>query len=99
MGDMSRSAPAGEAAPGPRHVAAIVDAPGSGAGGVVGVAVSGGRDSIALLHATVQAARTLGLRVVALHVHHGLMADADAWAERLEAQCGRWAAQGLPVGF
>eukprot|EP01036_Dinobryon_divergens_P040806 gene40806-54010_t len=40
-------------------------------GGTVAVATSGGRDSTALLHATVQAAAGLGLQVVALHVHHG----------------------------
>ena len=65
----------------------------------VAVAASGGRDSTALLHATARAARDLGLEVHALHVHHGLVADADAWLERLEAQCRRWRAAGLPVHF
>ena len=77
---------------------AHVDARASGQG-VVAVATSGGRDSIALLHATLQAAGPLGLRVAALHVHHGLMAEADAWAHELEARCARWAADGLPVRF
>lgn len=58
----------------------------------VAVAVSGGRDSIALLHATLRAARPLGLRVHALHVHHGLVAQADAWAAQLRARCRRWGA-------
>ena len=57
---------------------------------VVAVACSGGRDSVALLHATRQAAKALGTSVVALHVHHGLMADADRWACELEALCERW---------
>ena len=57
---------------------------------VVAVACSGGRDSVALLHATLRAAQTLGTSVVALHVHHGLMADADRWAAELEALCARW---------
>ena len=57
---------------------------------VVAVACSGGRDSVALLHATRRAARALGTSVVALHVHHGLMADADRWAAQLEALCRRW---------
>ena len=57
---------------------------------VVAVACSGGRDSVALLHATLVAARELGLSVVALHVHHGLMADADHWASEVEALCERW---------
>jgi tRNA(Ile)-lysidine synthase len=56
----------------------------------VAVAVSGGRDSLALLHATVQAARPLGVDVVALHVHHGLQADADTWAAQVERVCRRW---------
>ena len=57
---------------------------------VVAVACSGGRDSVALLHAALRAAHTLGTSVVALHVHHGLMADADRWAADLEALCERW---------
>jgi tRNA(Ile)-lysidine synthase len=64
----------------------------------VAVACSGGRDSIALLHATASAAQHVpGLAVVALHVHHGLSPQADAWAAHVVAQCGAWAAQGLPV--
>ncbi|MEP6505370.1 MAG: tRNA lysidine(34) synthetase TilS [Betaproteobacteria bacterium] len=58
--------------------------------GVVAVAVSGGRDSVALLHATLRSSSALGIRVVALHVHHGLLAEADGWATDLEALCGRW---------
>ena len=57
---------------------------------VVAVACSGGRDSVALLHATLGASHELGTSVVALHVHHGLMADADRWASELEALCERW---------
>ena len=56
---------------------------------VVAVACSGGRDSVALLHATLRVAPGLGASVVALHVHHGLMADADRWAEQVEALCAR----------
>ena len=63
----------------------------------VAVAASGGRDSTALLHACARAARGTGLGVVALHVHHGLMPQADAWVRRLQAQCRRWARSGLPV--
>lgn len=48
--------------------------------GPLAVAFSGGPDSTALLHALSQLpeARRQGLR--ALHVHHGLHADADDWA-------------------
>ena len=46
----------------------------------VAIALSGGRDSAALLHACA-AWRDAGVRVqlVALHIHHGLQADADVW--------------------
>ena len=57
---------------------------------LVAVAVSGGRDSMALLHCTARAAAALGIDVVALHVHHGLQADADAWARLVEQTCQRW---------
>jgi tRNA(Ile)-lysidine synthase len=65
----------------------------------VAVAVSGGRDSTALLHATARAARALGVEVHALHVHHGLVDEADAWLQHLQAQCRRWARAGWPVQF
>lgn len=47
----------------------------------VAVALSGGRDSVAMLHAARAAlAATWPLaRLVALHVHHGLQAQADDW--------------------
>ncbi|NML17393.1 tRNA lysidine(34) synthetase TilS [Azohydromonas caseinilytica] len=63
----------------------------------VAVAASGGRDSTALLYATARAAQALGLRVLALHVHHGLLPEADAWVEHLRRQCADWSGQGLPV--
>jgi tRNA(Ile)-lysidine synthase len=67
---------------------------------VVCVAYSGGRDSTALLHATARAAMgEPGVQVVALHVHHGLSAQADAWLAHAQLVCGRWAAQGLPVSL
>ena len=65
----------------------------------VAVAYSGGRDSTALLRATLAAAKGLGLQVVALHVHHGLSPHADAWLEACEAQCQRWARAGWPLQF
>lgn len=65
----------------------------------VAVAYSGGRDSTALLHATLAEAATQGLRVLALHVHHGLSAHADAWLAHGEAQCRRWVRAGKPVEF
>jgi tRNA(Ile)-lysidine synthase len=59
---------------------------------VVAVATSGGRDSTALLHCTVRQAQPLGLRVLALHVHHGLQPQADAWLSQVRRQARRWGA-------
>jgi len=61
---------------------------GEGETPTVAIALSGGRDSAALLHACA-AWRDAGARVrlVALHIHHGLQADADAW----ECACARMA--------
>ena len=64
---------------------------------MVAVAYSAGRDSTALLHAAARAARDLGIEVVALHVHHGLMKEADAWLRFAAKQVERWHAAGLPV--
>ncbi len=61
------------------------------------MAYSAGRDSTALLYATVRVAREQGLEVVALHVHHGLMREADAWLEFADKQTRRWRKAGLPV--
>lgn len=65
----------------------------------VAVAYSGGRDSTALLHATLEASANQGMEVLALHVHHGLSPHADAWLAQCEAQCARWKRRGLPVLF
>ena len=65
--------------------------------GRIAVAYSGGRDSTALLHATLAAAAGHGVDVVALHVHHGLSPNADAWLAHCEAQCRRWARVGKPI--
>ncbi|HKW82140.1 MAG TPA: tRNA lysidine(34) synthetase TilS [Burkholderiaceae bacterium] len=63
----------------------------------IAVAYSGGRDSTALLHATLVQAAAIGVEVVALHVHHGLSPNADHWLAHCETQCLRWARRGLPV--
>ena len=65
----------------------------------VAVAYSAGRDSTALLHATLVTAASRGFEVVALHVHHGLSRHADVWLEHGRAQCGRWSATIAPVRF
>ena len=55
--------------------------------GAVLVGLSGGLDSCVLLHllATQPSIRTRGLR--AIHVHHGLQVDADAWGIHCQALC------------
>lgn len=63
------------------------------------VAFSGGRDSMALLHVAARSAALLGLHVAALHVHHGLMPEADDWVRRCRRLCDRWRARGLPVSL
>ncbi|HET9023936.1 MAG TPA: tRNA lysidine(34) synthetase TilS, partial [Burkholderiaceae bacterium] len=66
-------------------------------GEVVVVALSGGRDSMALLDAAARLARTRGSgirRLVAVHVHHGLSRLADEWLTHCEAEC---AARDVPL--
>lgn len=61
-----------------------VDAP-------VCVAFSGGLDSTALLHALASDARVRANGLRALHVHHGMQAEADTWAAHcvaVGATCG-----------
>ncbi len=61
---------------------------------MIAVAYSGGRDSTALLHCTLRHAAPLGLEVVALHVNHGLLPQADEWQRRIApALCGLGAAR------
>jgi len=56
-------------------------------GGRVAVALSGGRDSVALLDATLAAATPASSGVVALHVDHGLSPNASHWAQFCRALC------------
>ena len=54
------------------------------------VAYSGGRDSTALLHLVARLRDSQEPHFgqpLALHVHHGLHPDADAWAEHCQRQC------------
>ncbi|MCC6195409.1 MAG: tRNA lysidine(34) synthetase TilS [Burkholderiales bacterium] len=55
----------------------------------IAVALSGGRDSVALLDILDK----LGVPLRAIHVHHGLSPHADAWAAFCEALC---ATRGVP---
>ena len=53
------------------------------------VALSGGLDSMVLLHVLARHARDRPLR--ALHVHHGISAQADDWVAHCERWCREWA--------
>jgi len=55
----------------------------------IAVALSGGRDSMALLDALATLAPELGLALSALHVHHGLSKNADAWAAFCADECAK----------
>ncbi len=68
---------------------ALPHIPAAGAGRPLLVGLSGGLDSTVLLHllAVSADARANGLR--ALHVHHGLHADADTWAGQCQQLCDR----------
>ena len=51
------------------------------------VALSGGIDSVVLLHCLMRVGPALDLNLSALHVHHGLSDNADAWARFCERLC------------
>ncbi|MBI2306200.1 MAG: tRNA lysidine(34) synthetase TilS [Rhodocyclales bacterium] len=77
----------------PERVAAFF-APRLPQGRRVCVALSGGRDSVALLQALAETRATLPIELSALHVHHGLSANADAWAAFCADLCRRL---GIPL--
>jgi len=55
------------------------------------VAVSGGVDSLALLHALAGERAAAGMDVTAVHVHHGMRGDAaEADVDFLAARCDEW---------
>lgn len=52
--------------------------------------LSGGVDSVALLHVLRALAPEFGYRLSAVHVNHGLSKHADVWQKRCAALCMRW---------
>lgn len=57
---------------------------------VIEIALSGGVDSVALLHAFDGLQAEHGFRLQAVHVHHGISAHADAWATFCAELCARF---------
>ncbi|HXV07878.1 MAG TPA: ATP-binding protein, partial [Burkholderiales bacterium] len=55
----------------------------------VAVGLSGGIDSVVLLHLLRALRPREGFRLEALHVHHGLSPRADAWARFCRTLCRR----------
>ncbi|OYO27528.1 tRNA lysidine(34) synthetase TilS [Janthinobacterium sp. PC23-8] len=62
-------------------------------GDTIGIALSGGLDSSALLHLAQAWSQEQGVSLRAFHVHHGLSPNADAWLAHCEALC---ASLGVP---
>ena len=58
------------------------------------VGLSGGLDSVVLLELLSRLRAPLDLRLSALHVHHGLSANADQWVEVCQSVC---AARSIPL--
>jgi tRNA(Ile)-lysidine synthase len=51
------------------------------------LALSGGLDSCVLLHALLEAKKTLPFDLQVMHIHHGLSQHADEWAQFCTALC------------
>lgn len=58
------------------------------------VGLSGGMDSVVLLHILHAITPALGVKLMAMHVHHGISPNADAWAQFCTGLCTRY---GIPL--
>ncbi|MDD5470680.1 MAG: tRNA lysidine(34) synthetase TilS [Sideroxydans sp.] len=61
------------------------------AGSKLLLGLSGGMDSVVLLHVLDSLAPKLGFKLSAMHVHHGISPNADAWALFCSELCARYA--------
>lgn len=59
-------------------------------GQTVAAALSGGMDSVCLLHLLLRLQPEFGYRLTAVHVHHGLRKEADSDEAFCRALCSRW---------
>lgn len=57
---------------------------------VVWVGFSGGLDSTVLLHRLKNDPALVACNLQAIHVHHGLQAEADVWARHCQTLCDAW---------
>lgn len=73
----------------PQHVQASLRALALPPGRTVTLGLSGGRDSIALLHVLQRLQHELQFSLNAVHVHHGLSPHADQWQAFCEQQCAQ----------
>ena len=78
-----------------RNAVAVAAVPRDAAAPIrLAVALSGGRDSMVLLDALARLAPDMGFALSAVHVHHGLSANADAWAAFCSNECAK---RGVPL--
>ena len=56
----------------------------------VALALSGGVDSVVLLHILLKLAARRGFELRAIHVHHGISPNAGSWMRFCRSLCGRW---------
>ncbi|OOH88891.1 tRNA lysidine(34) synthetase TilS [Pasteurellaceae bacterium 15-036681] len=54
------------------------------------IGLSGGIDSVVLLHLFKQAQTQFNLNLRAIHIHHGLSPNADNWVDFCEQLCRQW---------
>lgn len=54
------------------------------------IALSGGMDSVALLHLFTRAQLDFQIQINAIHIHHGLNTHADDWQKFCEQLCAQW---------